>query len=222
MRRELINAIYDYRLLLDRGYPQKVALDAVCTRYMLSRRERLLLYRCIHPTNIAKKIRRKHSIPPPQSTLVVDGFNVFATLYTVYTGEHVYLCDDGIVRDLSGLHSRVALTMDKNVAGNLLSLIINYANKFGYRLELIFDYNVKKSGELASYIRKQLSTMSIYWNVSVEKQADSRILSRCTEGVWVSTSDIVILEKAERIFDLAGYIIRDKYPRYVIKIPLEN
>ncbi|WFO75852.1 DUF434 domain-containing protein [Desulfurococcaceae archaeon MEX13E-LK6-19] len=222
MRREVIDAIHDYRFLLDRGYPIKAALDVVCTRYMLSRKERLLLYRCVHSSALARKIIRKQSIPPMKSRIVADGFNILATLYTVYCGEEVYLCDDGIVRDLSGLHSRVALSINQDLLDSLFTEIIEAVSGKEYELIIVLDYNVKKSGEIASRLRRIIKENKLDWVVLVERQADKKILEKASEGYWVSSSDIVILEKATKIYDLAGSIVREKYPRQVVKIPLEN
>lgn len=222
MRRELVDAIRDYRFLLDRGYPVKTALDVVCTRYMLTRRERLLLYRCVHRSSLARFIRGKRGVPPAGSRVVVDGFNVLATLYTVYFGGEVYLCDDGIVRDLSGLHSRVALSMNHEVLDSLLEEVISALEGRDYVLVIVLDYNVKKSGELAAHMREVIKREGLEWIVLVEKHADKKVVEEAVKGAWVSSSDIIILEKARRIYDIAGDIIREKYAKKLIKIPLEN
>lgn len=97
-REQLREAILDYRYLLDRGYGSKASLDLVTGRYGLTREERLLLFRCIHPWSRAEEIRNKMGIKEP---IILDGFNIGITLINAWDGEQLFLCDDGFVRDLS-------------------------------------------------------------------------------------------------------------------------
>jgi len=219
LRREVIEAARDYRYLLDRGYPVKLALDTVSSKYMLSKKERLLLYRCVHSSKIAGLIRSKTSIPPEYSKIIIDGFNVFATIYTALKGDQVYLCDDGIIRDLSGLHSRIAISLDKNILCKILDFVSDIISLRNYDVLIVLDANVTYSGETAAYMRKYFSKKRLSIKVNVEKMADKSIIMKKTSA-WLSSSDIIILLNAEKIYDLAAEVIRNHMPKQIVKMPL--
>ena len=213
MRRELIEAAKDYRYLLDRGYPHKLALNTVSTRYLLSKRERLLLYRCVHSSSYVRSIMSKTLVPPENVEVVIDGYNLFSTIFSVISGEELYLCDDGFIRDLLGLHTKVALAVNKDTINKIISLIKWFIDK--YRVYIILDANVSHSGELASRLRDLLPNADII----VARKADVKVLE-LSIGRWTITSDAVVLERAYKVYDLAGYIARKYCPERIIVLPL--
>ena len=215
MRRELVEAAKDYRYLLDRGYPHKLALNTVSTRYLLSKRERLLLYRCVHSTSYVRSILSKTSAPPKGAEVVIDGYNLFSTIYSIISGEELYLCDDGFIRDLLGLHTRVALAVNKETINRIISFIKWFIDV--HRGYIILDANVSHSGELASRLRELLSSVDII----VARKADVKVLE-LSEGRWTITSDAVVLERAYQVYDLAGYIARKHSPNKIIVLPLSS
>lgn len=213
MRRELIEAAKDYRYLLDRGYPHKLALNTVSTRYLLSKRERLLLYRCIHSSNYVRLILSKTSIPPKNTEIVIDGYNLFSTIFSIISGDEVYLCDDGFIRDLLSLHTRVALAVNRDTISKIISLIEWFIHS--HKTYIVLDANVSHSGELASRLRELLPSA----NIIVAKKADVKVLE-LSMGRWTITSDAVVLERAHKVYDLAGHIARKYYPKRIIVLPI--
>jgi len=213
LRRELIEAAKDYRYLLDRGYPHKLALNTVSTRYLLSKRERLLLYRCVHSSSYVRSIRSKTLVPPENVEVVIDGYNLFSTIFSVISGEELYLCDDGFIRDLLGLHTRVALAVNKDTINKIISLIKWFIDK--HRVYIILDANVSHSGELASRLRELLPNADII----VARKADVKVLE-LSIGRWTITSDAVVLERAYKVYDLAGHIARKNCPERIMVLPL--
>jgi len=213
LRRELIEAAKDYRYLLDRGYPHKLALNTVSTRYLLSKRERLLLYRCVHSSSYVRSIMSKTLVPPENVEVVIDGYNLFSTIFSVISGEELYLCDDGFIRDLLGLHTRVALAVNKDTINKIISLIKWFIDK--HRVYIILDANVSHSGELASRLRELLPNADII----VARKADVKVLE-LSIGRWTITSDAVVLERAYKVYDLAGHIARKNCPERIMVLPL--
>ena len=198
------NAIRDYRYLLNRGYPRSASLNLVSARYMLSREERMLLYRCVHPDREAKLVRAK-LVEPPEiegQPLIVDGYNVVLTIRAWVKGDSVYLCDDGVVRDLSGVHGKVRY--DDAFQKALEEMLYSASLLKPGRLEVFYDKQVSKSGELAATTRRLLSDLGLEGVAATSDRNDTRIIG--APGV-VSSSDIVILTQVSRIFDLAGYTI---------------
>ncbi len=214
MRVELIEAARDYRFLLDRGYSWKAALDVISSRYALSRRDRLLLYRCVHTSSYAYSVRRKH-YPPKSRRLIVDGFNVLATIYAAMSGEPLYLCDDGVVRDLMGLHARVGLVKKREPILFFLKLLRLVSP---LSVLVILDSKISHSGDLAAFLRETVSG-DIELEVIVSKSADREIMEKSRDSV-VASSDAVVLERVGKIYDLGGEAARYIRPRSIQVLPL--
>ncbi len=198
------NAVQDYRYLLNRGYPRSASLNIVSARYILSREERMLLYRCVHPDREAELVRSK-LVEPPEiegQTLIVDGYNVVLTIRAWVRGDTVYLCDDGVVRDLSGVHGKVHY--DKTFQKALEEMLYSASLLNPGRVEVFYDKQVSRSGELAAATRRLLSNLGLDGVAATSDRNDARIIR--ASGV-VSSSDIVILTQVSKIFDLAGYTI---------------
>lgn len=211
LRSDVINALVDYKYLLNRGYPQKPSLDFVTSRYGLSNVERVLLLRCIHSDLDVTEISRK-MIPESEVgnyELVIDGFNVLITLASVIEGDYVYLCDDGIVRDLrSSKFKDVSIEILKEA----LNKLVKYVNFLGPRQTIIvLDKNVSRSGELRNSIKDVFNNAKVV----LASKADIAVIS--TDAL-TSSSDFVILKKVSRIFDIAGYIIMNEFKDRMIDI----
>ncbi len=218
MRRELVFAAHDYRFLLDRGYPQKPALDIVSTKYRLTRRERLILYRSVHSSCYVRRVRAKYSKPRFGSRIVVDGYNLFSTIYSMLANEEVYLGDDGFVRDLLGLHGRLPRVLTSSVVEDIIELLTPYINS--YKSVFILDASVSHSGELARLLRETLYRRGVEAVVYVEKKADKKLLETIDKNAWTITSDAVILDTIPRTYDIAGQVIREYKPRIIIPVPV--
>lgn len=197
-------AVQDYRYLLNRGYPRSASLNLVSARYVLSREERMLLYRCVHPDREAELVKAKLVEPPDieGQTLIVDGYNVVLTIRAWMRGDTVYLCDDGVVRDLSGVHGKVRY--DDAFQRALEEMLYSASLLKPGRLEVFYDKQVSRSGELAAATRRLLSDLRLDGAAATSNRNDTRIIG--APGI-VSSSDIVILTQVPNIFDLAGYTI---------------
>jgi len=215
----VIEAVKDYKYLLNRGYPRTLALNTVTTRYMLNKRERLLLYRTIHTDKQVQRIINKlinvESID--KFPLIVDGYNVILTIKAAVMCDHVYESDDTFVRDLLSVHGAVKYDTYFNESLNLLIRTIKELNA-PYVL-IVLDKQVSKSGELARNIRSLLEKYGVNGNAETMRKNDVFIISKAKEYV-VCSSDVVILLKAEKVFDLAGFIIRKYMPNKVIRLKI--
>ncbi|MCH1769981.1 MULTISPECIES: DUF434 domain-containing protein [Metallosphaera] len=193
-REQLREAILDYRYLLDRGYGSKPSLDLVTGRYGLSREERLLLFRCIHPEKEVEMIKGKVGLKEP---LILDGFNVGLSLVNAWDGEQLFLCDDNFVRDL-GLGRKKGDSRLVNALVSVGELLISLGLKF----RIVLDSQVSMSGEIAGKLR------GLGLDVSVVNRADKEIIA--SQGTSV-TSDFVILRKSTKVFDLVGSFMIDGF-----------
>ena len=205
LRREVLKAAEDYRYLLDRGYNPSSALDLITSRYLLSKEERVLLYRCVHSsedvTEIVSKIVDSTGIEGKE--LVIDGYNVILTVASGVEGRTLYLCDDTFVRDLRSVKVRNFSSSSLLAAIKLLSEKVEELKPS--RIMLFLDRNVSWSARHAEAIKQE-----IHKNVDVilASKADTSVIK---EGGIASSSDYLILEKSSHIYDLAGEIIKTKY-----------
>ncbi len=209
LRREVIEAIIDYRYLLDRGYKSKGALDLITSRYLLSREERLLLYRCVHSGEDALKIISKKLESIRNQRLVIDGYNVLITIAASIEGRTLYYCDDGIVRDLRS--ARIKDFTSPSITKAMKELTTYLSMESPAEVILFLDKSVSKSAEHAAALRNQAPE----WKVILASKADTQVL--LTEGVTAS-SDYVILMNSRKIFDLAGKIVLKTRPNQVVNI----
>jgi len=205
--KSLIEAAKDYKYLLNRGYPQKASLDLVTSRYRLSKYERLLLYRCVHSDEICNIVKSKRVDPNDvyNRLLIIDGYNVLLTILTGIKGEPLYLCDDGFIRDLRGAQPR---SCEYKLLIRAAELIKDSITKLRPRkVTVILDENVSKSRVHSEMLRQKIESKDYELEVKLCKKADKEALN-IKEGI-VSSSDIVILQRAEKLFDLAAFVINE-------------
>jgi len=132
----ITEAARDYRWLLDRGYPDNGSITLVGDRYRLNRHERHMLYRGVSSAAAAARRAARlvtvsaasastapHTSPAtfpatatqrygaaqlnPASVLGIDGHNVLLTVANYLHGIPTFECDDGLIRDIGGVHGRV-------------------------------------------------------------------------------------------------------------------
>ncbi len=209
LRREVEEAIKDYKYLLNRGYPQKSALNLVVVRYGLKPAERSLLLRCVHRDSDVEVVRRALIRDPRGKDLILDGYNTILTLVSALECKELYLCDDGIVRDLRSAYVKDFGTKLVNKA---LEIIDTYLRELKPKSVKVFlDANVSWSARHAEFIRGLMP----YAEVVLAKKADIGVIT--SEGV-VCSSDYLILKSARAAYDLAGNIVKKLFPEKVIDL----
>lgn len=199
----LLMAYEDYKYLLNRGYNRKPALDLVTGRYNLSKKERLLLYRCTHSDNEISEIKRK-IVEDGFERVLVDGYNLGITLLSLIYEDEIFLCDDGFYRDL-GLGKR---KNDPELFDALL--LISEFLYYGEKDFIIFlDSQISKSGELAKKLRERKI------KVEVVAKTDKMILAR---KEVIASNDFLILNQADKVYDILRRIVKSLSIK-IIKIP---
>ena len=118
-------------------------------------------------------------------------------------GEPLYLCDDGFIRDLRGAQPRSSELGLLSKASNYIKISLTELRPS--KVLVILDENVSKSKYHSELITENMISDSYELEVILCKKADKGVLTR-EKGI-ISSSDIVILKQAERVFDLAGYTI---------------
>ncbi|MEM4706714.1 MAG: DUF5616 domain-containing protein, partial [Candidatus Methanomethylicaceae archaeon] len=131
----------------------------------------------------------------------IDGFNVIWTVFSAIKGRPVFLCDDGIVRDISGIHGSI---INEEIFSELKLIVSNIVQLMPSETIFFFEKQISKSGEIAKIIRILLKENNLFGDAKVVTSPDYELTF--LDGI-VSTSDSIIIEKVKKIFDLAAYII---------------
>ena len=203
--KDLQNAAEDFRYLLNRGYPRKVTLELVGNRYGLTFNERHLLHRGVFSSADSEARRRKRiSIKEIRDKdLAIDGHNVLITIEAALSGRPLVLADDGFIRDISGLSG--SFTKSK-ITETAIELILNVLKKWKPRKTLfLFDAPISMSGKLAGEIRDRLNQANLPGDAVAVKVPEKILIG--FPGV-IASSDTAIIDRSEKVLDLAGYIIR--------------
>jgi hypothetical protein len=206
-----VEAAKDYKYLLNRGYPASSSLNIVVTRYQMSRVERSLLLRCVHRDEYVAKVLRsalsREAISG--SNLLIDLLNVSTTLIAFLEGECLYKCDDGIIRDLGG--SRYWRGRRERALETINLIRDHLIAVKPVKIYLVLDRLAPMSGEILKNAEKIFRESGFNVEGILADRADKKIieLGRALEDLKgvVATSDSLILEKMDQIYDLAGEII---------------
>ncbi len=210
----LKRAAQDLAWLLDRGYPEKAALKLVGDRYRLTAKLRELLLRATVPRDIALVRRRKRTRARELTgkLVTVDGYNVLVTLAHALRGCPLILSRDGFIRDAERAGGRLRLAPELPVIEELLRRFFRaYPPAF---LGLYLDAPVSGSGELAARLRRTLlKPLGIQGEFRAVKEAEHLVL----KGEVVCTADGPLLDRAAKVFDLAGHLILRVLRRPILK-----
>ncbi len=212
-------AAEDLRYLLNRDYPKDASLQLVGNRYNLDRDYRHLLRRGVFPASIAEERRKKQvSMKDLKGKgLALDGHNCIITLESALKGKAILLADDGFIRDISGVSGGYRETKETKEA---LEMIMDLLAESGpAEVRFLLDAPISGSGELAARIRGLMQERGIQGDASAVKVPE-HIMAKY-EGI-IASSDTTVIDQAERVFDLAGYLIQEKVGTPYIDLRKKN
>ena len=204
-------AIEDFRYLKNRNYPDKAALKLVSDHHRLSATQRNCLFRAIFSASDSRQRKAKLAAAEDVEAqlLGVDWYNVLITVESYLKGFPVFISDDGLVRDSSGIHgSYKAGKVTERGITEILSVI---AALKPAGIEIFLDSPISHSGDMAEQLRGRLSRFdSMPHRVSVFPSADFPLKS--FSGI-VATSDSSIIDRpqVQRVFDLARFVIERSF-----------
>jgi hypothetical protein len=204
IKKSLWDAAEDFRYFLNRGYPKEGSLQLVGNRYGLTQDLRDLLRRGISPAHVAEERKKKKvSVKDIRGDgFAIDGYNVLITLESALKEKTILLADDGFIRDISGVSGGYRESDETTEA---LRLVIDFLHASRPVESLfLFDSPISGSGELAAQIRALLNERGIRGDALAVKVPE-RIMEEY-EGI-IASSDTALIDKAQKVFDLAGYLI---------------
>ncbi len=195
---KILDTVRDLRYLLNQGYPRDSAVNFVANHYRLPLNQRHLLARCVFSRREVAKHRRKSvgASAVRGKRLGVDGYNVLITLESILTRKRVVRCDDGYVRDLRAIFGKYRVSPATSRALTELLRIIVRAKPS--QVELLFDKQVSRSGELAGMVRQRLEQAKLNGDARATSGVDFKLRSFDV----VASSDRAIIGRAKAIWDI--------------------
>jgi len=198
-------ALEDYRYLKERDYPEKAALKLIGDRYRLSRLARNCLFRGVEKTSVAAD-RRKKLVSAKvlrSEALAIDWYNVLITVESYLKGYPVFLADDGIVRDASGIHGSYRRG---KITDRVIQMVLESLEHAGFAsVEIYLDSPIAFSGEMAALLRHLTSGRG--YRITAAPSPDYYL--KAHPGV-VASSDSVILDSAAKVLDLPRLVLESR------------
>jgi hypothetical protein len=201
------NAVKDYRYLRNRCFPDKGSLKLVGDRYELNRLQRNILFRGVVRADCAaaraaklvswEKIEKK--------PFAIDWYNVLITVESYIKGLPVFLADDGLVRDATGLHGSYRMSRITDQAFD--KLMQSLCELAASRITVFLDSPIAFSGEMATRIRRRAADVGEV-DVRVVPSPDYHL--KAFDGV-VASSDSVIVDNATQVFDLPRFTLESTF-----------
>jgi hypothetical protein len=202
-------AIEDYRYLRNRHYPPKALLKLVGDRYRLTRAQRNCLFRGVITDEVAS-IRKKKLAGYEEINahpVGIDWYNVLITVESYLKGYPIFISDDGLVRDSSGIHVyyRTTKITDRAIT-DIFSVLAELTPE---SIDLYIDSPISYSGQMANDLRERMvHHFDIPFSIEVVPSAD--FFLKNYNGIVIS-SDSIILDHATMFFDLARFVLSERF-----------
>ncbi|ENN96832.1 hypothetical protein J422_00255 [Methanocaldococcus villosus KIN24-T80] len=184
----------DFKYLINRGYKKEVAINFVGNHYKLTKLERLRILREVHSDKEIEIVKNKLTPLKELKRVYVDGFNVLITI-EAFLKNRVFLCDDGIYRDLERVYGKYKIGEYTEKA---IKLLLNVLKDKEFCIYL--DAQVSKSGELARRIREKIEKMNLKGKVLCVKNCDSILKTK--PAVMTSDLYIILSEDVKHVVDI--------------------
>ncbi len=204
-RAKILSAANDARWLMNRGYSAESAITFTSNHYLLTSRQRMAIFRSIL-NDEDKTTRLKKEILKPGTEVLIDGLNIIITLETALSHSLVLRGDDGVLRDVAGLHGTYRI-IDKTAKA--IKLILQTLSNLDVRnATFILDKPVSNSGSLKQLILE----ISRNFNLEVVVELDMNPDQIFVDKENVISSDGPVILKSSSWFNLNSMIVRDMIP----------
>lgn len=211
IRPALRQAIADYALFVERGYPVKGVLKLVGDRYRLSGTERNILYRGVVSRTRAEARRRRLTEPsdvPAGFTITVDGHNVLFTVVNYLQGRTTFIATDGYLRDAGNPARRLRAGEDYRRAVSELGE--RFRGLHAGLIVVYFDEPVTYSRDHIGTARKAWADLGDTLELQLVRSADQALKGR--PGDLLATSDSTLIDASPGpVLDIARWIIEDNF-----------
>ena len=204
-RAKILSAANDARWLMNRGYSAESAITFTSNHYLLTSRQRMAIFRSIL-NDEDKTTRLKKEILKPGTEVLIDGLNIIITLETALSHSLVLRGDDGVLRDVAGLHGTYRI-IDKTAKA--IKLILQTLSNLDVgKATFILDKPVSNSGSLKQLILE----ISRNFNLEVVAELDMNPDQIFVDKENVISSDGPVILRSSSWFNLNSMIVRDMIP----------
>lgn len=205
----LLEAVRDYRFLLDRGYPVHATIKLIGDRFRLNKAERIVLLRGVLEQHVSARIaERILEELPEKASLCVDGYNVLFTIANYRAGHPLFIGTDGLLRDAGGAHGRFSSGDVFCIASGLLAEELAFLDLAEAMIYL--DAPVSSSGDHAAAIRAVCGERKFPVSVEVVASADPCVCDFAGTAVASSDSVIAVNSRAP-VFDLSRNLLERRF-----------
>ena len=204
-RAKILSAANDARWLMNRGYSAESAITFTSNHYLLTSRQRMAIFRSIL-NDEDKTTRLKKEILKPGTEVLIDGLNIIITLETALSHSLVLRGDDGVLRDVAGLHGTYRI-IDKT-AKAIEQILLTLSNLDVRNATFILDKPVSNSGSLKQLILE----ISRNFNLKVVVELDMNPDQIFVDKENVISSDGPVILRSSSWFNLNSMIVRDMIP----------
>jgi len=197
-----------YKLLRDKGYPEKATLKLVGDRHELSRIQRNCMFRGVIGELTAARRRVKIVGPSVVSgqPLGLDWYNVLITVESYLRGQVLFVADDGMVRDASAAHGSYRPAGHTGAA--IEEIVQEIARLQPGRLDVYIDMPIAFSGLMAEEVRARLARLPFGSDVALAPSADYPL--KAYAGI-VASADSAVLESSAMVLDLARAVLAARF-----------
>ena len=157
---------------------------------MLSGEMRQVLYRGIAATSAAQSRQRKIGTVRKGDHVLIDTYNVLFTVNNYLLGKHLFLSNDGMLRDAGEMRGRI---INKPQFSRSVSLMLEVLQ--GWTDVTIIHYldePVSFSGRLSIELSKDMAQMGMEGEAHVVKSPDRMLMDEKSDAIC--TSDSVIID----------------------------
>ncbi|MFO8065782.1 MAG: DUF434 domain-containing protein [Spirochaetota bacterium] len=213
-REAFAEAVRDYYLFINRGYPTKGVLKLVGDRFRLSGEERNILYRGVTSKEVSER-RRARRLPLPEgvcggATITVDGHNVLFTLVNYLQGRTSFIAVDGYLRDSGNPTRRVRAGGEFDRAARELGSYLRALEPT--RITVVFDEPVTYSKDHIGHVRALWEELGL-WQRSelvLVPSADQAVKESAADVLVTSDSTLIDATTAP-IADVARWIVEREF-----------
>jgi hypothetical protein len=195
----LRQAAKEYLWFLTQGYPQKASLKLVGDKFMLSGEMRQVLYRGISASQVAAQRREKIGTFARGEHVLIDTYNVLFTINNYLLGKHLFISNDGMLRDAGEMRGRI---VNKPQFSRSVSMMLELLQGHkGLCFIHYLDEPVSFSGQLSLELNKNMARMKIAGEAHVVKSPDRKLMDERSDAIC--TSDGVIIDHySGKVIDL--------------------
>jgi hypothetical protein len=204
----LKEAALEYFWMLSRGYPQKASLKLVGDKFNLNGEFRQVLYRGVAADKPAQSRRSKIGTVSPGDLVLIDTYNVLFTVNNYLLGKHLFMSNDGLIRDAGEMRGRI---VNKPQFVRSVSLMLEVLQQWpGVSCIHYLDEPVSYSGELSRELSQEMTKMGIKGECHLHKNPDRMLILQDSDAIC--SSDSAIIDQYQgKVIDLPRALLESNF-----------